>query len=323
MRGLRTLAIAAALALGGGVAVAQDAAVQDAAVPAAAATTEAAQPGANIANAGTAPVAGVGMPTSAGIWIQPQVTELGQRGSNFNMALLLVMASISVFVFALLAWAIYRFRRSANPVPSKNAHNTLIEVVWTLVPVLVLVGIAIPSFKLLASQYDPPKADITIKATGHQWYWSYEYPDQGNFGFDAVILSDEEAAAAGEPLKLATDNRIVVPAGATVKLLITAADVLHSWAVPAFWVKMDAVPGRINETWFKTEREGLYYGQCSELCGTKHGFMPIAVEVVSRDKFDAWVAARRADAGIADVAAAPADVTATPAEPAAAATTTL
>lgn len=297
MRGLKLLAVTAALVFGG-VAVAQETAA-----PATTAATIAV-PATGLANAGTAADLAVGQPM--GGWkIQPQVTLLGKRASDFNDALLIIMTVISAIVFALMFWAMIRFRRAAHPVASKTSHNTFIEVVWTLVPVLVLVGIAIPSFKLLAAQYDPPKADLTIKATGHQWYWSYEYPDQGGFGFDAVMLTDDEAASANEPLKLATDNRVVVPEGAVVKVLVTAADVLHSWAMPAFWVKMDAIPGKINETWFKAEKAGLYYGQCSELCGTRHGFMPIAVEVVSKDRFDAWVAARRADAGI-DTAAAPA-----------------
>jgi cytochrome c oxidase subunit 2 len=334
MRGLKILAMAAALALVGG-AQAQEAtpsalapagmaaaeAVPTVAAPAADAATAAAPvaetvPG-PVANAGTRPTAGIGQPVDRGIHIQPQVTALGQRASDFNTALLIIMGAISGLVFLLLIWSMIRFNRRANPVPSKNAHNTLIEIVWTLGPVLVLIGIAIPSFKLLAAQYDPPKSDLTIKATGHQWYWSYEYPDHGGFGFDAVMLSDADAKAVGEPRNLATDNRIVVPVGKTVKVLVTAADVLHSWAVPAFWVKMDAVPGRINETWFKAEREGLYYGQCSELCGTKHAFMPIAVEVVSDAKFAAWVAARKADAGIEDAAAPAAAAAALPAPAAA------
>jgi cytochrome c oxidase subunit 2 len=183
-------------------------------------------------------------------------------------------------------------------VASKTSHNTTIEVVWTVVPVLLLAFIAVPSFRLLANQYDPPKADLTIKAIGHQWYWEYEYPDQGGFSFDAVMLTDAEAAERGSPKLLDTDNRIVVPVGATVKVLTTASDVMHSFAIPSFWVKMDAVPGRVNETWFKVDRPGVYFGQCSELCGTKHGFMPIAVEVVAKDKFDAWVAAKQAENGI-------------------------
>ncbi|MBA4757507.1 cytochrome c oxidase subunit II [Sphingosinicella sp.] len=316
----RALAVAAALTFGAVQAQAQDAAAPAAATveqaAEAAPVAETAAPAVNLANMGTAPDATIGQP-QGGWHIQPQVTELGQRGSDFNTALLLIMGVITAFVFALLIWSMFRFRRSANPVPSKTTHNVFIEVVWTLVPVLVLVGIAIPSFKLLAAQYDPPKADLTIKATGHQWYWSYEYPDQGSFGFDAVMLSDADAAKANEPRNLATDNRVVVPVGAVVKVLLTASDVIHSWAVPAFWVKMDAVPGRVNETWFKADREGLYYGQCSELCGTKHGFMPIAVEVVSKDKFDAWVAARQADAGVEVAAAAPAAAAPTAAAPAA------
>jgi cytochrome c oxidase subunit 2 len=161
-----------------------------------------------------------------------------------------------------------------------------------------LVIIAVPSFRLLANQYNPPKADVTIKVTGYQWYWGYEYVDQGGISFDAVMVNRAEADARGAPYLLETDNRVVVPAGKTVKLLVTAADVLHSWALPSFWVKMDAVPGRINETWFKVDRPGVYYGQCSELCGTKHGFMPITVEVVPEDQFNAWVARMQAEQGI-------------------------
>ncbi|MGB3723709.1 MAG: cytochrome c oxidase subunit II [Pacificimonas sp.] len=254
-----------------------------------------------LANAGTMSDAALGQPLG-GTNIQPQVTELGQRANDFNTALLVIMTIVTIFVFALLFWAMLRFRKKANPVPSKTTHNVLIEVLWTIVPVFILVGIAVPSFGLLLDQYDPPEADVTVKAIGHQWYWEYEYPDQGNFGFDSIMLSDDEIAAqpevGREPRLLAVDNRVIVPVGATVKMLITSVDVLHSWAMPAFWVKMDAVPGKINETWFKAEKTGVFYGQCSELCGTKHGFMPIAVEVVTQAQFDGWVAARQADAGI-------------------------
>ncbi|MGB7405550.1 MAG: cytochrome c oxidase subunit II [Pacificimonas sp.] len=250
-----------------------------------------------LANAGTLSDATLGQPLG-GEAIQPQVTELGQRLNDFNSALLIVMTVITLFVFALLTWAMIRYRRKANPVPSKTTHNVLIEVIWTLAPVVILALIAVPSFALLNDQYDPPEADVTIKATGHQWYWSYEYPDEGGFGFDSIMLTAEEAAANGEPRLLATDNRVVVPVNSTVKVLVTSADVLHSWAMPAFWVKMDAVPGKINETWFNAERTGVFYGQCSELCGTQHGFMPIAVEVVERDQYAAWVARRQDDAGI-------------------------
>jgi cytochrome c oxidase subunit 2 len=262
-----------------------------------------------LANAGTMSDATLGQPLG-GMDIQPQVTTLGQFAYNFNAGLLIVMGIITLFVFALLAWAMLRYRRKDGVAPSKTTHNVFIEVVWTILPVFILVGIAIPSFGLLAAQYDPPEADVTIKATGYQWYWGYEYPDEGGFSFDAIMLSDEEAAAAGEPRLLATDNRVVVPVNATVKVLVTAADVLHSWAMPAFWVKMDAVPGKINETWFRAEETGVFYGQCSELCGTQHGFMPIAVEVVEQDVYDAWVARRQADAGIdpADLVEADEDV---------------
>jgi len=179
---------------------------------------------------------------------------------------------------------------------------------------LILLVIAVPSFRLLANQYSPPKADITIKATGHQWYWEYEYPDQGGFTYDSVMLTEAETAKRGTPRLLDVDNRLVVPVGATVKILTTAADVIHSFAMPAFYVKMDAVPGRINETWFKVDKPGVYFGQCSELCGSRHAYMPIAVEVLPRDKFDAWVAAKQKENGIEPPAVAAAEApTAAPA----------
>ncbi|MBZ6378069.1 MULTISPECIES: cytochrome c oxidase subunit II [Pacificimonas] len=251
----------------------------------------------DIANAGTVADATLGQPIG-GMGIQSQVTSLGEFANGFNTALLTVMGLVTLFVFGLLLWAMLRYRRKDGVAPSKTTHNVFIEVLWTLVPVLILVGIAIPSFGLLAAQYDPPEADVTVKAIGHQWYWEYEYPDEGGFSFDAIMLTDEQAAEAGEPRLLATDNRVVVPVGANVKVLVTSVDVLHSWAMPSFWVKMDAVPGRINETWFRAERTGVFYGQCSELCGTQHGFMPIVVEVVEQDVYDNWVASRQDYAGI-------------------------
>ena len=251
----------------------------------------------------TAPTPGIGQPRG-GIELQEPMTPIAREARGMATGVLdPLMIAVAVFVLILLAWTAYRYRAARNPVASRTSHNTLVEVVWTVVPVLILVWIAVPSFRLLANQYSPPKADITIKATGHQWYWEYEYPDQGGFSFDAVMLTPAEAAKRGSPNLLDTDNRVIVPAGATVKVLTTAADVLHSWAVPSFWVKMDAVPGRVNETWFKVDRPGVYFGQCSELCGTKHGFMPIAVQVVSREKFAAWVAAKQAENGIAPNAA--------------------
>ena len=240
--------------------------------------------------------------------MQTPVTAIGKQAYALtNHIMNPMMAAVAILVFFLLAWVAFRYRAAANPVASKTSHNTLIEVVWTVVPVLLLAVIAVPSFRLLADQYDPPKADLTIKAIGHQWYWEYEYPDQGGFSFDAVMLTKEEAAKRGSTYLLDTDNRVVVPVGATVKVLTTASDVMHSFAMPSFWVKMDAVPGRINETWFKVDRPGVYFGQCSELCGTKHAFMPIAIEVVSKAEFAAWVAAKQSENGIEPaVAAAPA-----------------
>jgi cytochrome c oxidase subunit 2 len=225
--------------------------------------------------------------------LQDQVTPIGQEALWFhNYILMPIITIISLFVLALLLWVIVRYRRAANPVPSRNSHNTVLEILWTVVPVLILVAIAIPSIRLLAHQYSPPKADLTVKVTGNQWYWTYAYPDNGGFEIVSNMLSKDEAAKRGEPRLLAVDERMVVPAGATVKVIVTAADVIHSWGVPAFWVKMDAVPGRLNETWFKVDRPGLYYGQCFELCGARHGFMPITVEVVPPAQFAAWIASK-------------------------------
>jgi cytochrome c oxidase subunit 2 len=247
----------------------------------------------------TKPTPGVGQPVPAGIAIQDQFTPIGQQAKGLLENILNpLIGFISVFVLGLMLWVVFRYRSAAVETPSTTTHNFTIEVVWTLIPALILLAIAFPSFRLLANQYSPPKADITIKVTGYQWYWGYEYPDYGGISFDSVPLSKDDAAKAGEPYLLDVDNRLVVPAGATVKILVTAADVLHSFAVPSFWVKMDAVPGRINETWFKVDRPGVYYGQCSELCGTKHGFMPIAVEVLPPEEFKRWVRMKQAQDGI-------------------------
>jgi cytochrome c oxidase subunit 2 len=240
----------------------------------------------------TAPDATVGQPTGE-VRFQPQVTPIGQEALWFhNWILMPVISAITIVVLLLLLFVIVRFRRGAHPVPSRTTHNTTLEVVWTLVPVLILVAIAVPSIRLLAHQYHPPRADITVKATGNQWYWTYTYPDHGGFEIVSNGLSAEDAKKRGEPRLLAVDERMVVPAGATVKVIVTASDVIHSWGVPAFWVKMDAVPGRLNETWFKTDRPGVYYGQCFELCGARHAYMPIAVEVVAPAQFAAWVASK-------------------------------
>ena len=207
---------------------------------------------------------------------------------NFHDKLLLpIIVAISVFVLFLMAYACIRFRASRNPNPSTRTHNVAIEVLWTLIPCLILIVIAVPSFKTLYSQDRIPKADVTIKAIGYQWYWGYEYPDE-NIIFDSYMLEDKDLKA-GQPRLLAVDNVVVVPVNKVVKVLITANDVLHAWALPSFGVKRDAVPGRINETWFKAEKEGTFYGQCSELCGIKHAFMPIEVRVVSEQEYQDWL----------------------------------
>ncbi|MEC6999068.1 MAG: cytochrome c oxidase subunit II [Pseudomonadota bacterium] len=209
---------------------------------------------------------------------QPAATDMMARISSFNDFLLILMTAITVFVLGLMVYVMVRFNAKANPVPSKTSHNTLIEVVWTVIPILILLVIAVPSFRLLYDQATP-EADMTIKVTGYQWYWGYEYPDHSDIAFDALMLEDDELQP-GQPRLLTTDNAVVVPVDTTVRVLVTAADVIHNWAMPAFGVKMDAYPGRLNETWFKANKTGMYYGQCSELCGIRHSFMPIMVKVV-------------------------------------------
>lgn len=237
------------------------------------------------------PVEGIGMPMPGETTFQKQFTSFGRYARWMHDSILLpLITAISLFVLGLLIWVIVRYRRAANPQPSRTSHNTLIEVIWTLVPVLILVSIAIPSIDLLAQQYKPaPKDALTVKVTGYQWYWGYEYPDNGISEIISNVLPREEARKRGEPELLAVDNRLVLPAGRPIKLLITGADVIHSFSVPAFWVKEDAVPGRINEKSFTIEKPGVYYGQCSELCGDRHGFMPIAVEALPPEQFDQWV----------------------------------
>ena len=205
--------------------------------------------------------------------------------------LLPIIVAISVFVLFLMLYACVRFRASANPNPSKRTHNVAVEVLWTLIPCLILIVMAVPSFKILYKQDTIPKADLTIKAVGYQWYWGYEYPDE-NIIFDSYMI-EEKDLKADQPRLLAVDNEVVVPVDKVVKVLITANDVLHAWALPSFGVKRDAVPGRINETWFKAEKVGTYYGQCSELCGIKHAFMPITVKVVSEEDYQQWLSEAR------------------------------
>lgn len=254
--------------------------------------------GALFALSPNAMAAGVAEPWQTGF--QNAVTPVMEDLTSFHNLLLILITIITIFVLALLLVCIFRFNAKANPVPSKTSHNTLLEVLWTAIPILILVVIAIPSFKLLYFQDRAQDADMTIKAIGNQWYWSYEYPDHGNFAFDAVMLRDDELKP-GQPRLLATDTTVVVPVNTNVRLLVTANDVIHSWTIPAFGIKMDGVPGRLNETWFRAEAEGMYYGQCSELCGKDHGFMPIQVKVVSKEEFDKWTEwAKQEYAGVND-----------------------
>lgn len=240
-----------------------------------------------------------GQPHDWGLNLQTAATTKMQQIHSFHEMLLYIIVAVTVFVLILLIWVMVRYNRRANPTPSRTTHNTLIEVVWTVVPVAILVVIAIPSFKLLyANERIPPDIELTIKAIGKQWYWTYEYPDNGNFSFDANMLPDEQAAAAGQPRLLAVDNFVVVPEDTKVRVIVTADTVIHAWAVPAFGVKIDAVPGRLNELWFEVTEPGIYYGQCSELCGARHAFMPIGVKVVTKDEYTAWVAEQQAQAGI-------------------------
>jgi cytochrome c oxidase subunit 2 len=244
-----------------------------------------------------AAVAGTGQPSPWQMGFQTAVTPVMHDITWFHDFLLYIIVAITLFVVALLAIVMVRFNARANPVPSRTTHHTWLEVAWTVVPVLILVAIAVPSFRLLFFQLHTPQADMTIKATGKQWFWSYAYPDHGGFEFDSLMLQDNERKP-GQPRLLAVDNEIVVPVNKTVRVQVTASDVIHAFAVPSFGIKVDAVPGRLNETWFKATREGVYYGQCSELCGKDHAFMPITVRVVSEQDFAAWLAdARKKFAG--------------------------
>ena len=235
--------------------------------------------------------------TTSALANQPKDWQLGFQNAasegmrdivNFHNNLLLpIIIAISVFVLFLMIYASIRFRASRNPNPSKTTHNVAVEVLWTLIPCLILIVMAVPSFKILYKQDTIPKADLTIKAVGYQWYWGYEYPDE-NIIFDSYMIKEEDLKE-NQPRLLAVDNEVVVPVNKVVKVLITANDVLHAWALPSFGVKRDAVPGRINETWFKAEKVGTYYGQCSELCGIQHAFMPIAVRVVSDEEYAEWL----------------------------------
>ncbi|MDP3675272.1 MAG: cytochrome c oxidase subunit II [Novosphingobium sp.] len=324
-------AVIAAPAPAAPVAPAPDAvpAANDAA--AAASTTPAATGGGYVP---MAPTPGKGMPVDGWLGLQQQFSPLGEYGAwMHDLILMPLIVVISIFVLALILYAMFRFRRRANPTPSKTTHNALIEVVWTLVPVLILVAIAVPSIDLLAKQYKPaPAGALTIKATGYQWYWGYTYPDNGGFEVIANMLKEADEVKPGErartdadgPEQLATDNRMVVPAGEQIRLQTTGADVIHSFGIPSLWFKLDSVPGRINEKVLFIKEPGVYFGQCSELCGARHGYMPIVIEALPRPQFDAWVLSQPggtlAKPGVPGTGAAPAAAPATipvSAEPAA------
>lgn len=241
-------------------------------------------------------------PTPWQMGFQPAATAIMEEIRWFEQYTLWFIVPITLLVLGLLAWCIVKFRASVNPVPSRTSHNTTIEVIWTVGPVVILLFLAVPSFQLLTSQYTPTEEpQLTIKATGNQWNWDYEYQVEEPISFNSAILTDDIRAEFGKedraayPRLLAVDNDVVVPVGVTVRVLVTASDVLHAFAMPAFGIKVDAVPGRINEIWFKAEREGLYYGQCSELCGKDHAYMPIAIRVVSPDQYETWAAAAGTD----------------------------
>ena len=223
------------------------------------------------------------------VTLQDAVTPVMADIVWFHNILFWIITVITLFVLGLLVTVMIKFNARANPVPSRTTHNTLIEIAWTIIPVLILVSIAIPSFSILFNQLDLPKADLTIKATGKQWFWNFSYPDNGPFEFDSVMVPEKDLKA-GQLRLLAVDNEVVVPINKVVRVQTTGADVIHAFAVPAFGVKIDAIPGRLNETWFKATKEGVYYGQCSELCGKDHAFMPIAVRVVSEEAFNTWLA---------------------------------
>ncbi len=273
-----------------GPAIAQDAANPANAAPIAAATAT-----------GDAPVAaapvtlstgpGLGIPASWELNFQKAASPIKAQIDSFHDMLLVIIFGISLFVLGLLVWVAIRYNEKANPVPSRTAHNTVIEVIWTIVPVIILIVIAVPSFKLLFASGKVPESEMTLKVTGYQWYWGYEYPDQDGIAFNAYMIPEKDIdPAKGQYRLLETDNEVVLPVDTTIRIQVTANDVIHSWAMPALGVKKDAVPGRLNETWVKIDTPGVYYGQCSEICGTGHAYMPIKIRAVPKAEFTAWVA---------------------------------
>lgn len=244
-------------------------------------------------------LAGAGQPSPGQMGLQDPVTEIAEQIHSFYDFTNAIIIAVAVFVLILLIIVVVRFNEKANPVPSKTTHNTTLEVAWTVLPVLILVAMALPSFKLLFAQYTYPTPDLTIKATGNQWNWTHAYPDQGGFSFTSIMLNDQEREAQikkgiPSPRMLAVDNEVVVPVNKVVHVLITASDVIHNWTIPSFGSKVDAVPGRTTATWFRAKKEGVFYGQCSELCGKDHSAMPIAVRVVKEQVFNDWAAALKA-----------------------------
>ncbi len=253
--------------------------------------------GALLMSAASALAAAPGQPSSWALGLQEAASPVMADISWFHNLLLVIITAITAFVLILLLIVMIRFNARANPNPSRTTHNAVIEVIWTIFPVVILVAIAVPSFRLLFVELDPPKADLTVKATGKQWYWSYNYPDNGNFEFDSILVADKDLKP-DQPRLLTVDNEMVVPVNKVVHVLVTGADVIHSFAVPSFGIKIDAVPGRLNDTWFKATSEGRFHGQCSELCGKDHAFMPITVRVVNDAEFAAWVAQEKKNAGL-------------------------
>ncbi len=245
--------------------------------------------------------AGEGQPSPWEMGFQKAATPIMEQITSFHTYVTIIVTVIALFVMVLLLLVMHRFNEKKNPEPSRTTHNTTLEIAWTVVPILILVAIAIPSFRLLFAQYDFPKADLTVTATGNQWYWTYEYPDQG-IHFDSIIVQDADLKP-GQPRLLTVDHELVVPVNKNIVVQVKANDVIHDWAVPSFGVKLDAVPGRLQLTWFRAEREGMFYGQCSELCGRNHAFMPIAVRVVSEAEFNDWVAKTKTPSAALDNAA--------------------
>jgi cytochrome c oxidase subunit II len=252
--------------------------------------------GALLAGTGAA-MAELGQPAPWQLGLQQSASPVMTDITTFHNFLLWIISAITLFILVLLLIVMVRFNARANPTPSRTTHNPVIEIIWTIVPVVILVAIAIPSFRLLFVELDAPKADLTVKATGKQWYWSYNYPDNGNFEFDSLLV-DEKDLKPGQPRLLTVDNEMVVPVNKVVHVLVIGADVIHSFAVPSFGIKIDAVPGRLNDTWFRATSEGRFHGQCSELCGKDHAFMPITVRVVNDADFAAWVATEKKNAGL-------------------------